>query len=457
MKRSTSIVLLVIMSILIIIASVFTFIPFQMGLYDNNSVIGSIKLGIDLKGGVYVELKPTIDIKRADYDSDEAYNKAVKEEEDRLKQNDTIDGTINTILSRLVSKGYPEATVVKQSKIGDTDGMPRIRVEIPDVDDPDEVFNIIGQKAELKFMKDVSTTTIGARVTDGTTVLTGDDIAKAQAGYQDANTPIVSLTFTNDGATKFSEVTKELAGKGKLAIVVDDILISNPDVKEQISNGSASISPMNSIEEARNLAVQIESGSLPMKFDNIEPRTISATLGANALQLSLIAGAVGLALIFIFMVLVYRGFGVIADLALIIYVLILAFLLAVLPWVQLSIQGIAGIILSIGMAVDANVIVFERIKDEYKNGKNLRASVQSGFRRATTAILDSNITTIIAAVVMWIFGIGSIKGFAITLFIGIIVSLITSLLITRLLVKMFLPLNNKEKFYKLKRSAEVTE
>lgn len=454
MKKSTAVVLLTLLAVLIVVASVFTFVPFQMGLYDNNSVLGTISLGIDLKGGVYVVLEPVPELKSG------ATQSEIDAEYERIRE--SIAGTISQIQSRLANKGYTEATVVEQNQLGQNAALPRIRVEVPDVDDPDEVFNIIGQKAELEFRRDVSVS-VGEKA-DGTKVMTGDHVKTARAGYQE-NSPVVQLTLTAEGTKIFSDLTTELASsKGSIAICVDGVVISKPTVNEAITSGQAVITGMSDIAQAKNLAVQIQSGALKIKFKNVEPKTISATLGANSLNLSIIAAGIGLLLIFIFMAVVYRGFGLIADIALIVYTLIMLFFLAVLPWVQLSIQGIAGIILSIGMAVDANVIVFSRIKDEYKEGKRFRSAISSGFKKATGAILDGNITTIIAAAVLWIFGNGTIKGFGITLFIGIIISLFTSLVITRLLIYIFAAFNGngvtdrdirrQEKFYHLAKTPE---
>ena len=215
---------------------------------------------------------------------------------------------------------------------------------------------------------------------------------------------------------------------------------------------------MSDQQDAIDTAMLLQSGSLPVEFEAIQPNTISATLGQDAINAGLLAGVIGLVLIMLFMGIYYRGMGIVADIALLIYVLLLLFLMSQLPWVQLTLPGIAGVILSIGMAVDANVIIFERIKDEYKNGITFRGSVQAGFKRATAAIVDANVTTLIASIVLWLLGTGPVQGFAITLFLGIIISMFTALVVTRLLMKLFLPLNDSsEKFYGLKRGEAVNE
>ena len=187
-----------------------------------------------------------------------------------------------------------------------------------------------------------------------------------------------------------------------------------------------------------------------------EVRSISATLGENSIRVALIAGVIGIALIFVFMAVVYRGLGIAADLALCVYIVLLIWFCAVLPWVQLTLPGIAGILLSIGMAVDANVVIFERVKDEYKHSsKPIPTAIKTGFKRSAGAIIDGNVTTLIGAIVLWVLGSASIVGFAVTLFIGIVLSMFTSLVITRLILKAFMPLNStSEKFYGLKREPE---
>lgn len=212
------------------------------------------------------------------------------------------------------------------------------------------------------------------------------------------------------------------------------------------------ISGIGDYEEAQSLAAVIKAGRLPINFEVGESSRISATLGDKALTASLIAGAIGLVIIFAIMILRYRGMGIVAALALCVYSVILILLLALLPWIQLTLPGIAGIILSIGMAVDANVIIFERIKEEYATGKTVVSAVKAGFKRAFVTIFDGNITTVIAAIFLWVFCPGTIKGFAITLFIGIILSMITAILLSRGLLKLMMNLSdNSAKFFALDR------
>ena len=212
------------------------------------------------------------------------------------------------------------------------------------------------------------------------------------------------------------------------------------------------------MEEASSIAAVIKAGRLPFEFEVGSSNRISATLGENALSASLIAGGIGLLLVFAIMIGKYRGLGVAASLALVIYTVILIVLLALVPWVQLTLPGIAGVILSIGMAVDANVIIFERIREEYASGKTVSTSIKAGFKRAFITILDSNVTTILAAIVLWILCPGSIKGFAITLLIGVVLSMITAIAVTRYLVKLLYNISEgKPSFFALKREVIIDE
>jgi protein-export membrane protein SecD len=233
-------------------------------------------------------------------------------------------------------------------------------------------------------------------------------------------------------------------------------IVSQPTVNEQITNTSAEITGLQSYEEAESIAAVIKAGKLPLEFEVGEANRISATLGENALSASVLAGLIGLLVIFAIMIARYRGMGIASSLALTIYTAVMILLLAIVPWVELTLPGIAGIILSIGMAVDANVIIFERIREEYASGKTVNFAVQAGFKRAFITILDSNITTILASIVLWILCPGSIKGFAITLLIGVVLSMVTAIVVTRGLINLLLSLaSNKSKFFNLKK--EVLE
>ena len=408
--------------------TVFQFnIPFTD--YTYNGFANSIKLGIDLKGGVLA-----------------VYN-VIPDEENTANFESEVEATIVRLQTLITEKGYTEATVVRQTNGTST----QRRVEVPDVDDPAEIFSLIGQpaKLEIKTVEDVN----------AQAELTGDNIKSVNANYQDGEYG-VSIEFDNEGAQIFFDLTTELAeNNDKLYLYIGGVLFSDPSVQSVISDGKTFISgSMNSYSEAEAYATKILSGTFAVQLELFENSVVSATLGKDALAMGIVAGVIGFALILIFMYLIYGTFGLIANLSLIIYIIVLMFFLQAVPLVQLTLPGIAGIILSLGMAVDANVIIFERIKDEYKIGKKIPASVKAGFEKAMSAILDGNITTIIAAVVLYILGTGAIKGFAITLLLGIFVSMFTGLFVTRKLINMYLPLNSTNaKPYKLKREETTNE
>ena len=270
----------------------------------------------------------------------------------------------------------------------------------------------------------------------------------------------VALTFNDAGTEVFRQLTTDYLNK-QVYIYVNGEFYSALTINATITDGNAIITNSSwtgsgGYQQASDFATRLQSGAFGVTLEVGEVRNISATLGENALLAAIIAGAVGVALIFIFMGGVYRGLGLAADIALVVYILLLLWFCAVLPWVQLTLPGIAGIILSIGMAVDANIIICERVRDEYmKSSKSIKSSIKEGFKRSMAAIFDGNITTIIGAVVLWIIGSASIVGFAVTLFIGIILSMFTSLVVTRIIVNCFLAFNaTSEKFYGIRRARE---
>lgn len=373
----------------------------NIGALEIKPLVEGISQGLDLRGGV----------------------SAVYEAQDEGQSDfaSLLSGTMAVLRNRLTNQGFTEATVTQQ-------GTNRIRIEIPDVDDPNEILNIIGQPAHLEF-----------KTADGETIMDGSAVVSAEMGYLDGQ-PVVQFTLNDEGATAFATATAENVGS-TISIELDGEVISAPTVNQAITGGQGYIEGNFTAESAQQLAMLIQSGALPLDIEQIEVRTISATLGEDALSTSMTAAVIGVLLVIVFMLVIYRLPGVMASLALLIYILIDLFLLAVIPGVQLTLPGIAGIVLSIGMAVDANVIIFERMKEEMRAGKTVRASVESGFKRAFSAILDSNITTIIAGLVLMIFGAGTIKGFAITLTIGVVCSMFTAVVVTRFLLRQMVGLN----------------
>jgi len=338
---------------------------------------------------------------------------------------DDMNTVKDVLRQRLDAMGYFEATVTLQ-------GEKRVRIEIPSISNPEEAVQQLGRTAQLQFID-----------SEGNVVLSGNEVADAQQQYgplsqNSASEHYVALTLTDEGAKKFSEATGRIKdkpeGQNYIAIKLDEEIVSQPRVQTQINSKECVISGSFDAESATWLANLIRSGKLPFDLKDIELRSVGPTLGDRALETSLYAGAIGIALVMLLMLVYYRLPGLIADIALCGYIAIVMAILGAFR-VNLSLPGIAGIILSIGMAVDANVIIFERIKEELKAGKTLRASIDAGFHRAFTAILDGNITTLIAAVVLWKFGTGPIKGFAVTLSIGILVSMFTAIVVTRFLLK----------------------
>ena len=406
-------------SIVILIIAVCAYIAscgLTIGNYTITSVMDEehgIKKGMDLAGGAMILFEADTDaaVSSADLDSVEA-----------------------VLRNRLDAEGYFEATTSKQ-------GDKRVRVEIPAVMDTQSAIDLLGSTAKLTFVDK-----------DGTVVLEGGTgVKQATAAYDvidDMGTKgyMVKLELTNEGRKAFAEATARVSsytnGENYIAIFLDDTLISQPSVSQTIDDTSCIISGNFDAESANTLANQIQSGQLPFALKVVESRTIGAQLGEEALAKSMQAGLIGLILVMIFMLVFYRMCGLVADIALIGYITIVAMILGYFR-LNLTLPGIAGIILTIGTAVDANVIIFERIKDELKLGKTLRASVDAGFRRAFTAIIDANITTIIAAVVLYFFGTGSIKGFAVTLFIGTVVSMFTAITVTSFLLKQLVGFNIK--------------
>ena len=367
-----------------------------------------IRLGLDLVGGSRIVYEAEIP---------DGYNQA--------NLADDMNSVQKVIRQRLTDKGFTEATV---TLTGDN----RVTVEIPQITNPEEAVQTLGTTAQLTFID-----------ADGKEWLTGSDIKKATYGYgrptgnEVTDVHYVQVQFTSEGQKKFAEATGNIAartdGTNIMAIVMDDQVISSPSVSSEIDNDSCVISGSFTRDSAAELADLINAGQIPFSLKQVELRSVGPQLGADAMRTSLIAGAIGIVLVMLFMLIVYRIPGLVASIALCFYMVIEALIFSLVR-VNLSLPGIAGIILSIGMAVDANVIIFERVKEELKNGKTVKSAIDSGFKRAFTAILDSNITTLIACAVLFFLGTGTIVGFATTLGIGVIVSMFTALTVTHFLL-----------------------
>ncbi|NLD20306.1 MAG: protein translocase subunit SecF [Clostridiales bacterium] len=368
-----------------------------------------MKLGLDIKGGVYVVMEAKTDLKG-----------------DELRE--AMEQTQAVIEERVNQMGLAEPVVT-------IEGEKRIRVELPGAEDAEEAINQIGKTAQLQFA-----------LADGTMVLDGSNVKDASVTTdQDSAGYAVALDFDSEGGDLFyqatvkaysGQVTSAIEGIPNNAIIIllDDKIISYPSVDNgPISGGSCSITGNFSKDEASNLSALINGGALPLELEEVNSSVQSAKIGYNALEMSVYAGLIGLALIMIIMLVAYRGMGVAADLALLFYIIIVLNIMSLMGSV-LTLPGIAGIILSVGMAVDANVIIFSRIREEMTSGKTIRVACQAGFKRAMGTVIDSQITTLIAAVILYEIGTSSVKGFAWTFMIGIVISIFTAVVITQLYI-----------------------
>ncbi|MDW7652234.1 MAG: protein translocase subunit SecD [Bacillota bacterium] len=360
-----------------------------------HEAVKNINLGLDLRGGVYVLYQAV--------------------EADETQGGDKIDRAITIIRNRIDGLGVAEPVIQRE-------GEDRIRIELPGIEDQRAAREVIGKTAMLEF--------IGP---DGEVILAGGDLKDARATFDERNRPAVSLEFNPEGTRKFAEATEKYIGQ-VISIYLDDEPISTPVVNAIITEGQAQISGSMTLEEAGNLALMLRSGALPVELVEMETRAVGPELGRDSLDRSVRAGVAGLILVLLFMLLYYRTFGLVANVALVAY---LALLFGILTAINatMTLFGIAGLILSVGMAVDANVIIYERIKEELKAGRTMRTSIEAGFERAFRAILDANVTTLIAAAVLFQFASGPVRGFAVTLSVGILASMFTAIILTRFLLR----------------------
>lgn len=416
--------------LLVIVLLGFTVIfGLDLGFYSIPAITDTeegVRLGLDLVGGSIITFEAMADETLTDKELDA-----------------DMDAVYGMLRGRLDDLQLFEATLYR---VGDR----RITIEIPSITDPEEAVQKLGSTAILEF-KD----------SDGNVILTGKDVKESVAEYSVIdNSQIaknhIKLTLNADAASVFTEATRVAAGKADgnnyIDITMDGNSISRPSVSAEyastgITGETVIISGDFTAESAGFIANRIAAGQLPFALEQVELRSVGATLGMKALDTSIYAGVIGVIAIILFMIAMYRLPGVIASISLLVYIGIVLIILSIFR-VNLSLPGIAGIILSIGMAVDANVIIFERIKEELRLGKTLKASIEAGFHRAFSAILDSNMTTMIAAVVLYLFGTGTIVGFALTLGIGIVVSMFTALTVTRFLLNRMVDFKIKDiRFY----------
>ena len=360
------------------------------------------RLGLDLKGGVYVvlEAQATDDLKV----DDEAMKRLIE----------VLDRRVNSL-------GVTEPTIQRS-------GDKRIIVELPGVKNTEEAIKLIGKTALLEFrmMEDGEM---------GDVLLTGKELQKADVSFDNLGRPQIAFELTTKGAKVFAQITRDNIGK-QLAITLDGEKQTAPTIQSEISAGRGVITGQYSVDEAKNLATLLNAGALPVRVELLETRSVGASLGEKSIAQSYQAAIIGALLIMVFMVIFYRLPGLVADVAIIIFAIIS---FGTLNFVDatLTLPGIAGFILAVGMAVDANVIIFERIKEEMVLGNSVLASIDNGFKKAYVAIFDSNITTLIITSILFMLGTGPIKGFAITLSIGILASMFTAIIVTKLLLKGF--------------------
>ena len=364
----------------------------------------SIKQGLDLQGGTHIVLE-------------------AEDTPDAPVTDDSVNRAVTIVERRINEMGLTEPIVQKE-------GARRIIVELPGEKNPEKAIETIGKTAVMEF-KDES----------GTTRMTGSDLKNAKEQIDNGKKNVVAIDFTDEGAQKFADLTAANIGH-RISITLDGEVLTSPVVNEAITGGKAVITGSQSLEEAKNLAILLRSGALPVKLKVLEVRTIGPSLGQDSKEKSERAFAIGIILIMIFLVVIYRMSGIVANVALLVYVLIL---LSVLKYLDatLTLPGIAGIILSMGFAVDANILIFERFKEEVLVGKSLRTSMQAGFKRAFNTILDANVSVMIAAVVLIVMGAGTVRGFAVNLALGIVVSMFTAILVSRSLLTWFYGLNGK--------------
>lgn len=368
------------------------------------SLTKPVKLGLDLKGGAYVVLE------------------AIPEGNAKI-DNNAMNRLIEVLDRRVNGIGVAESVI---QKAGDN----RVIIELPGLQNTEDAINLIGKTALLEFKLMENDGTLGE------TLLTGSYLKSADVSYDNLGRPQIQFEMTPEGAQKFAQITRENIGK-QLAITLDGVVQTAPRINSEIPSGNGVITGNYTVEEAKATATLLNAGALPVKAEIVETRTVGASLGDESIAQSKQAGIVSIILIWAFMLILYRVPGIVANIAIILFGFIT---FACLNFIDatLTLPGIAGFILSLGMAVDANVIIFERIKDELKFGNTIRNSVEAGFSKGFIAIFDSNLTTLIVAAILFVFGTGPIKGFAVTLALGTLASMFTAITATKTILLTFI-------------------
>ena len=444
---------------------IFVAVIVAVALFSVFPIQGRVRLGLDLKGGVHLLLQAvgTAEVPVTD---------------------DSIERLIAVLRNRIDQYGIAEPVIQRQGK-------DRVVVDLPGVEDPEAALELIGKTAMLEFRQVVGVTPTPPRAPErknydsdeefqraqerwrammaeieenvrqmeekaasdpnlivakeeesgrfyllGTAYVTGEHLVDAKTSYDSLGRPTVNLKFSREGAKLFDEATAANVGK-QIAILLDGVVISAPVVQERISGGEAQISGRFTTATAQRLAIMLRAGALPVSVKILENRSVGPTLGSDSIKAGVRAGLIGVALVVVFMLVYYAFLGIVADLALgVTMLLLLAGLISLKA--TLTLPGIAGIILTIGMAVDGNILIYERIREEIRSGKTIYASIDAGFRKAFVTIFDANLTTLIAAAVLYYFGSGPIRGFAVTLSIGIVASVFSAIVVTRTLLRIFL-------------------
>lgn len=400
----------------------------SIGKFSISPVKDDLKLGLDIRGGVSVVYE-------------------AKTDETGAELTKTMEQTKQIIGRRINELGLTEPVITLQ-------GEKRLRIELPGVANAQDAINVIGKTAVLEF--DLVTGNVAAAEGmdasefEHEQLLTGINIKDAYVSKNSYNQPVVAFKLDNVGTDLFAEGTRKASNngtsRGQIAVVLDGKVISAPGVSKIIADGEAIIEGNFTYDTANNLAMLIRGGALPVQLEEVQTSVIGPTLGLNSFNSAIKAAIYGVILVIIFMIIFYRIPGIIASIALTLYATIVVYVMVGLGS-TLTLPGIAGIVISLGMAVDANVIIFERLKEEMKVGKSLRASIDGSFHRAMSTIIDSNVTTFIAALILFAFGEGPIKGFAITLMIGIISSMFTAVIVTKSLLRLSLTFTDRKKLY----------
>ena len=412
-SKKSSVFIFIIIVILVIFFSVWGFLGFEIFGYKFMNFNESIKKGLDLQGGVSV----------------------LQEIVDEEVTKDTLQRTRELLSLRVNKFGLSEPVVA-------IEGDNRIRIDLAGVFDSDDIVKTLTSTGELTFKDE-----------NGNVLLTGNDVKDATAVLNNEGKAIIQLKFTPEGTQKFAEATKNNLNK-TIEISMDDQVLTKPVVNTEITEGEAVIEGSRSFEEANKVASIIQSGALPVTLKTISVSTVGPTLGAEAIPNTVKAGIIGFIFIFIIMFIRYRFPGVIATMSLFIYMLLFLFIFSLIQAV-LTLPGIAGILLTLGMAIDANILIFERIREELIKGKSVKIAIRIGFDKAMSSILDSNITTIIAGLVLYFIGTGGVKGFATTLLIGTVLSMFSSIVITKFMIKLIYNIGLRSKAsYGLTKSIE---